>query len=269
MNEKPFLGILIVGTLLVTGCTTPSTVAPSAPSSTNAPLAAFRRSAVVIGLNSVDPRKYSGWSGPLPDCEVDADVYALMARDAGMQDVTTLKTRQATRAAVFAAILKANDGMGPNDLLFLAHSSHGGQVADQSGDEADGLDETICLFDGQLVDDDMMRFLATLRPCRVLLISDSCHSEGNFKARPFVLRTAKSKGPKWGGAILQFAGCREAKTSQSTGSGGRWTTALVDAWQTGQTYRAWYNAAAAEMPRSQQPVMAEHGPSFADVEVLR
>jgi hypothetical protein len=32
-------------------------------------------------------------------------------------------------------------------------SGHGGQVKDTDGDEEDGLDETLCLWDGQCADD--------------------------------------------------------------------------------------------------------------------
>lgn len=250
--------------LLAAGCVSPSR--PPALSQR-----ADSRAAISVGLNSVDPQMYGGWLGFLPDCEVDAEVFALMAQDSGITNVQTLKTRQASRAGVVQALHRASTSLSTNGLLFLAHSSHGGQVQDRDGDEADGLDETICLYDGQLTDDQFMAFLvAQVRPCRIFLISDSCHSEGNFRAAPLVLRPAKGAAwSAWKGSLLQFAGCREARTSASTGSGGRWTTALVDAWAPGQTYREWFDKAARLMPASQRPVMVEYGQPFADMEAFQ
>ncbi|MCK5168568.1 MAG: caspase family protein, partial [Bacteroidales bacterium] len=48
---------------------------------------------------------------------------------------------------------------------------------DMNSDENDGMDETWCLFDGQLVDDEIAN-LWSLFPqnVRILVISDSCHS---------------------------------------------------------------------------------------------
>lgn len=266
MNRNAIL--TLAAAILAMGCATGGH-SGAAPTLTQP---ADKRAAVVAGLNSVDPAHYGGWMGYLPDCEVDADIYGLMADGHGIPKVT-LKTGKATRAAVFDAIRKAAKGMATNDLLFVAYSGHGGQIMDINGDEGDGKDETICLYDGNVSDDDVFALILTLPPCRIFLISDSCHSEGNFKAPPFVVARNTDRGvARWGGSILQFAGCREANTSASTGSGGRWTTALVDAYGTtgsNQTYRQWFNTALRLMPRDQVPVLVEYGASFADMEVFK
>lgn len=45
----------------------------------------------------------------------------------------------------------------PGDSLFLHYSGHGGSQADETGDEADGSDETLCPVDyaaeGVIIDD--------------------------------------------------------------------------------------------------------------------
>jgi hypothetical protein len=50
-------------------------------------------------------------------------------------------------------------GTQPGDSLFFHYSGHGSQVVDHSGDEEDGLDETICPVDfksaGQIIDDEV------------------------------------------------------------------------------------------------------------------
>jgi hypothetical protein len=58
-------------------------------------------------------------------------------------------------------------------------------VDDVTGEEADRLDETWCLYDGQLIDDELYlelsRFAAGVR---ILVLSDSCHSGTVTRARP-------------------------------------------------------------------------------------
>jgi hypothetical protein len=65
----------------------------------------------------------------------------------------------------------------------ITYSGHGGQLPDMNNDEEDGLDETWCLFDGELLDDELGN-LWTLFPegIRILVISDSCHSGTVTKA---------------------------------------------------------------------------------------
>ena len=42
--------------------------------------------ALHIGLNSVDPKRYEGWSGPLNACEADANDMADLAQSRGSGD---------------------------------------------------------------------------------------------------------------------------------------------------------------------------------------
>ena len=129
-----------------------------------------------IGLNSVDPAHYDGWSGPLGACELDLDSMAALAKSCSMS-ATELRTNQATRDAVLTGIRAASSKLGAGDFFFLTFSGHGGQVEDVSGEEDDKLDETWCLFDGQLIDDELFMELARFgKGVRVLVLSDSCHS---------------------------------------------------------------------------------------------
>lgn len=129
-----------------------------------------------IGLNLVSAAAYEGWDGPLAACEFDARDMAAIARSKGMKP-TLLLTKKATRAAVLAAMRSAAKALKSGDFFFLSYSGHGGQVPDANRDERDGQDETWCLFDGQLIDDELYfelsRFAAGVR---VLVLSDSCHS---------------------------------------------------------------------------------------------
>jgi hypothetical protein len=141
-----------------------------------------------IGLNSVDPAQYEGWAGPLSACEFDAGDMAELARAVGYE-AKVLLTKQATRKAVIGAIQAAARKMKAGDIFLMSYSGHGGQVPDFSGDEAleradDFQDETLCLFDGQLVDDELYALWSAFpQDSRVLVISDCCHSGTNIKAR--------------------------------------------------------------------------------------
>lgn len=133
-------------------------------------------SAVHIGLNAVNPAHYGGWSGELMACEFDANDMSAIAKSRGMKSMVLL-TKKATRANSLAAIRTAAKSLTSGDLFFLTYSGHGGQVPDTNDDEPDKQDETWCLYDGQLLDDELYfelsRFAAGVR---ILVLSDSCHS---------------------------------------------------------------------------------------------
>ena len=139
---------------------------------------------VHIGLNAVDAAHYEGWSGDLTACEFDANDMAAIAKAAGMTSKVLL-TKKATRANALGAVRAARKALRSGDLLFLTYSGHGGQIRDVTGEEEDKLDETWCLYDGEVIDDEiyleLSRFPAGVR---VLVLSDSCHSGTVTRARP-------------------------------------------------------------------------------------
>jgi hypothetical protein len=130
-----------------------------------------------IGLNAVDPAQYEGWSGPLAACEADAEDMERIASARGFTP-TILRTAQATRDSVAGAIKAAAQKLVKGDIFWVSYSGHGGQVPDINGDEPDDLlDETWCLFDGELLDDELYALWAQFKPgVRILMVSDSCHS---------------------------------------------------------------------------------------------
>ena len=150
--------------------------------------AAARGISLHVGLNSVDPAAYEGWDGQLTACEFDAEDMAALAKAVGYEPKVML-TKDATRKAVIAAVKAAAKAMKAGDIFFLTYSGHGGQVPDFNGDEAlerpdDFQDETLCLYDGQIVDDELYALWAAFpADSRVLVLSDCCHSGSNIKAR--------------------------------------------------------------------------------------
>lgn len=137
-----------------------------------------------IGLNAVNSAAYAGWDGPLAACEFDANDMAAIAQSRGMNS-SLLLTRQATRAKVLTGLRRAAKTLRGGDLFFLSYSGHGGQLPDVSGDEDDKQDETWCLFDGQLIDDELYFELGQFASgVRILVLSDSCHSGTVTRAAP-------------------------------------------------------------------------------------
>ena len=137
-----------------------------------------------IGLNGVSAAAYGGWDGPLAACEFDANDMAAIAKSKGMKP-TVLLTKKGTRANVLAGMRGAAKALAAGDLFFMTYSGHGGQVPDVSGDEADKQDETWCLYDGQLIDDELYFELSRFKAgVRILVLSDSCHSGTMTRDRP-------------------------------------------------------------------------------------
>ena len=148
-----------------------------------------------IGLNSVSADAYGGWDGPLAACEFDANDMAAIAKAKGLKPAVLL-TKKATRASVLAGMRGAAKALKTGDLFFMSYSGHGGQVPDVSGDEDDKQDETWCLFDGQLIDDELYFELSKFAAgVRVLVLSDSCHS-GTVTRAPPVPVTIPGQRPK-------------------------------------------------------------------------
>ncbi len=132
--------------------------------------------ALTIGLNSVDPKHYGGWSGDLNACEADAQDMADIAKSK-LFKVRMLLTKAAVRKNIIAEMNKAAKTLKAGDIFMLSYSGHGGQLPDMNNDEPDSQDETWCLYDGELVDDEIYAELGKFKPdVRILVFSDSCHS---------------------------------------------------------------------------------------------
>lgn len=128
-----------------------------------------------IGLNQIDPNHY-GTTGQLQGCENDARDMKDIAASGGFNSVLLL-TAQATASNVSNGIRNAAQSLSNGDIFFLSYSGHGGQVDDTNGDETDRQDETWCLYDRQLIDDELFTLWANFNPgVRIIVLSDSCHS---------------------------------------------------------------------------------------------
>lgn len=165
--------------------------------------------ALSIGLNSVNPSHYQGWSGPLNACEADAKDMAGIAKSSGFNGKALL-TKQATRGAVLKTLKDAAGKLRSGDIFFLTYSGHGGQLPDLNNDEPDGQDETWCLYDGELVDDEIFQALSKFaKGVRALVLSDSCHSgtvtkEIYYSARGSFPQAANVPGVSHGDSKVRY-----------------------------------------------------------------
>ncbi|MBQ4143912.1 MAG: DUF4384 domain-containing protein [Thermoguttaceae bacterium] len=77
------------------------------------------------------------------------------------------------------------DNTKPGDEVIIYWTGHGSRYSDTNGDENDGMDETLVLYDSkpndpetQLRDDEFGRWLQDLSGRKVLVILDTCYSGG-------------------------------------------------------------------------------------------
>lgn len=222
----------------------------------NAPIVA-----VVVALAQVDPQANNGWYGECSDCTVDGDVIKLWCDESDIPTIY-LKNQQATRSNVFAAVRLAWRQLSDDGLLFFYESSHGGQLADNNGDEEDGQDETLCLYDGQVRDDDLAGLWQQIRTPRqrVWYVTDCCEAGTNFK-RPRQVNVVDAPR-NFAGALIHYGGAGDGEYSYSTGQGGQMTIAMIDTSSASNTFRSWpasIQARMNRMPNQQRMVYAEFG----------
>ncbi len=135
-----------------------------------------------IGLNRVDPGHYAGWDGVLLACEADASDMREIADSMGY-NTSLLLSKEATREAVLSKIKETAKQVVAGDILLVTYAGHGGNTPDFNDDEVDGMDETWCLYDGQLIDDEIYNLWQDFAAgVRILVIPDCCHSGTPTKA---------------------------------------------------------------------------------------
>ena len=152
-----------------------------------APARQPERWAVLVGVNDYLNFATDEPGGDLLGAENDAramrDVLAGRYRFAP-DNMLMLLSLDATREAIEGALtewLPARVRAG--DMVVFFFAGHGSLSIDDDGDEADGLDETICPTDvlktsavNDIRDDELRRWLEDLPSDDVIVILDSCHS---------------------------------------------------------------------------------------------
>jgi hypothetical protein len=144
--------------------------------------------ALLVGINSYP-------TSPLRGCVNDILDVATFLRDRvgfSSDAIELLADQRASKTAILQALRKLVHALQPGDRAVFHFSGHGVQLPSATGgNEADGLDESVCPVDftwydeqSAIRDDDFRQIFAAVPPgVRFLWVSDSCHS-GDLN-RPF------------------------------------------------------------------------------------
>ncbi|MFI2213187.1 caspase domain-containing protein [Streptomyces sp. NPDC020141] len=238
-----------------------------------------------IGLNTVDPAKYGGWDGRLVACENDAHDLARIAGDAGFETSVVL-TADGTVKNITSELHKAAERLVRDDILLFTYSGHGGQVPDTTGpdDEPDRRDETLVLYDRELLDDELRREFARFADgVRILVFLDSCHSGSAVELAPgagaavrampddkqreiyerdrdffqgLQRRLREDRGREEPASALLISACQDDQTASDGPVNGLFTETLLKVWNHGaftEDYRTFHEDIVNRMPRNQTP----------------
>lgn len=247
-----------------------------------------------VGINRLDPGHY-GSDAPLDGCEFDAEDMAAIAEHKGFEVKALLRSEEAKREAVLGFIDEAAGALDEGDIFFFSYAGHGTQIPDLNDDErdSDGQDETFCLFDGMLIDDELFSHLTRFKPgVRVLIVSDSCHSGSVARVAfdgtplpepgPNRLLPASISGRAYRShrdfyrslthiderlltrplaatlscSVVLLAACQDNQYAGDTPSNGRFTQELLQAWNDGRftgDYRRLHRTIMTGMPPDQTP----------------
>nr|XP_016485787.1 PREDICTED: metacaspase-1-like [Nicotiana tabacum] len=239
-----------------------------------------RKRAVVIGI------AYKNTDDELVGCINDAKCmkYLLVNRFNFPQDSILMlteeerdKKRMPTKHNIIKAMSWLMQGVKAGDSLVFHFSGHGSQQENDTGDEIDGYDETLCPLDyekqGEIVDDELNAILVKPLPpgAKLHAIIDACHS-GTMLDLPFLCRTGRTGRYVWedhrplsgawkgtnGGEVISFSGCDDHQNSKETEnlskvtSTGAMTFSFIQAIERGQgtTYGSILNAMRTSIRRS-------------------
>lgn len=137
--------------------------------------------AVLAGIN--DYRTISDLRGCINDLDNMADVL-VNTFEFPQENIEKLRDREVTKSNVMDAWDWLLRDARPGDRLVFHFSGHGSYTVDDDGDERDGADELLCLFDmdwgdrdSYLLDDDLRRLTERLPGgVRMTVVLDCCHS---------------------------------------------------------------------------------------------
>jgi Caspase domain len=148
--------------------------------------------AFIIGIGAYPVE--SGWCTIHGDNDVPLIEDALILRGFNPDKIAKLVNEQATKTNIIKCFNQLIKQAKINDIIYIHFSTHGQQVIDIDGDEADGLDEAVIPFDacktfvkGQyegknhLIDDELYSYLTSLRGKigklgSLVVVIDACHS---------------------------------------------------------------------------------------------
>ncbi|MBT3786113.1 caspase family protein [bacterium] len=232
--------------------------------------------ALLVGITEVDPDQYGGWDGREGcfGCEKDVQVMQGILRPMGYE-VQTLLTRKATAQNIVGGLRDAITELEAGDIFVFYFSGHGGQTFEltEEGDEKDGMDETLVVYDRRIIDDELNEIWMQAREgVRLVMISDSCNSGTNYMARMGINFAAPETGEisidkeeraEMKAQLIHFGGCQDGAVSAGYSSGGEFTASLCAAWDEGSfsgIYKDFHYEIVSLIESKQKPQYREYGP---------
>jgi hypothetical protein len=150
------------------------------------------RRALIVGIGAYPDE--SGWNKIHGDNDVPLIKIALTHKGFITKNINCLTNENATKTNIIKSFNQLVKQAKINDFIYIHFSTHGQQVTDINGDEADGLDEAIIPYDAcktyvkgkyegknHLIDDELNRYLTAIRQKigksgTLLVVIDACHS---------------------------------------------------------------------------------------------
>ena len=148
-----------------------------------------------IGLNKLDEGHYPG-APTLKAAVNDAIFWESFAKESGYK-THFLHNEDATAETVLKQLLDFAAILTPGDILLLTYAGHGGEIPNDkpAGFDDERIDQTWCLYNRQLLDDELYeKFQSFKEGTRILIVSDSCHSGTVIRVADIDLSEILAKG---------------------------------------------------------------------------
>jgi len=138
---------------------------------------------------------YPGNANDLDYAVADARLFAKVLQEHMRVPASNLLVKTdaaATRQGFAEGLDWLAQHAGRKDKAFIFYSGHGSTEADNNGDEDDGVDEYLCLYDGMLCDDDFGQMVHRIKCDNVVTFVDTCFSGGAARGIKFRRPTARA-----------------------------------------------------------------------------
>lgn len=142
-------------------------------------------------------------------------------------------------------------------ICYITYSGHGGQTNRKANasNETDGKDEFLCLYDGQIIDDELWTIFGECKG-RIFVVFDCCHSGTMYRLpheqeegdevedrepleQPFF---AKFENARSAHRMFVISGCGEETVSWGDSvNGGVLTSAMKKTFNKCLSYKDWWN----------------------------
>ena len=221
----------------------------------------MRKEALCFGVDD-----YPGTANDLKQCVKDMNRIADIA-DLCNYNVNTFVNYNATGENLEKYVKRLALELVSGDYLFIWYSGHGTQMVDWDGDEIDGYDEALFMYDGMFPDDKFRELLQLFKQgVHIFIGLDSCFSgtmtrgvdrvTNIFKTRryhpnpiaPIGLPLRKKMLADEDMIELLMTGCSDTEYSYETLDGGAFTNAFRKAFIPGITWRALHEKVREDLP---------------------